>query len=136
MLARVGRGLTVYRDNLLQAFNVFLLAAAAASLLWRAPDARLNALRGFAAFCLLAVILVTALFAPAVQIIAPFAPLITVVAVGFVFSMVAEQDWDPLLQRHRRLESGPAGRRRRADPVRGPPSPRRHEPGRAMASRS
>ena len=99
MLARLGSGLTFYRDHLLEAFNVFLLAAAASSLLWSFPDARLNALRGYAAFCLLAIILVTALFDPTAQIIAPFAPLITVVAVGFVFRVVAEQNWDPLLQR-------------------------------------
>ena len=99
MPARLGRGLTFYRDNLLQVFNIFLLAAAAASLLWRAPDARLNALRGYAAFCLLLIVLVTALFAPDVRIIAPFAPIITVVAVGYVFSAVAAQNWETLLQR-------------------------------------
>ena len=99
MLAREGRGLTFYRDNLLQVFNVFLLAAAAASLLWRAPDARLNALRGYAAFCLMAIVLVTALFVPDVKIVAPFAPMVTVAAVGFVFSMVEMQNWETLLQR-------------------------------------
>ena len=99
MLARVGRGLTLYRDTLLQAFNVFLLAAAVASLLWRASDTRLSALRWFAAFCLLEIVVVTSLFDPNAQIIAPFAPLITVVAVGFVFSLVAEQNWEPFWQR-------------------------------------
>ena len=99
MIAREGRGLTFYRDTLLQVFNVFLLAAAVASLLWRPPDARLNALRGYAAFCLLALILVTALFAPDASVIAPFAPIVIVVAVGYVFSTVAAQNWETLLQR-------------------------------------
>lgn len=99
MLARLGRGLTFYRDHLLEAFNVFLLAASVASLVWRFPDIRLNALRGFAAVCLLALTLVTALFVPDVKDLAPFAPLITVVAVGFLSHVVAEQNWEPLLQR-------------------------------------
>ncbi len=99
MPARAGQGLTVYRDGLLQAFNFFLLAAAAASLLWRAPDARQNAVRACGAVGILLVVLVTSLFQPTVAMIAPFAPLITVAAVGFVFSLLAEQKWDPVSQR-------------------------------------
>ena len=99
MLARGGRGLTYYRDNLLEAFNVLLLAAAVASLLWRVTDERVNALRGYGAFCLLAIVVLTTLFLPDVKSIAPFAPLITVVAVGYIFSVLAQQNWEPLLQR-------------------------------------
>ncbi len=99
MLGRLGTGLTFYCDTLLESFNVFLLAAAAASLLWRSPDIRLNALRAFTAVGLLLVVVVTSVFQPAGTIIAPFMPLITVFAVGFVFRVVAEQNIETLLQR-------------------------------------
>jgi hypothetical protein len=99
MPVRLGQGLTIYRDGLLQAFNFFLLAAAAASLLWRAPDVRQNAVRACAAIGILVIVVVTSLFQPTVQMIAPFAPLITVAAVGFVFSTVTAQGWDIVSQR-------------------------------------
>lgn len=99
MLARDGRGLLVYRDTLLQGFNFFLLAAAAASLLWRASDARVNALRACAAVGIFLIVLITSLFQPSVQMIAPFAPLIAVSAVGFIVTAVSQQSWEPTLQR-------------------------------------
>ncbi len=99
MLAKAGRSLGYYQSHLLDVFNVFVLAAAVVSLLWRFADVRLAILRGYVALCLLLVIGVTAFFAPSVQTVAPFAPVLCVLAVGFAFELMRRQDWQPLSQR-------------------------------------
>jgi len=99
MLAKAARSLGYYQAHLLDVFNVFVLAAALVSLLWRFADVRLAILRGYVALCLILVIGVTAFFAPSVQIIAPFAPALCVLAVGFAFELMRRQDWQPFSQR-------------------------------------
>ncbi len=99
MLAKAGRGMGYYQTHGLDVFNVFVLAAALVSLLWRFVDVRLAILRGYLALCLVLLILVTVFFAPSVQIIAPFAPALCVLAVGFAFELMRRQDWQPLSQR-------------------------------------
>ena len=99
MLAKAGRGLGYYQTHLLDAFNVFVLAAALAALLWRFADVRLAILRGYVALCLVLLVGVSVFFAPSVQIIAPFAPLLCVLAVGFAFELMRRQDWQPFSQR-------------------------------------
>lgn len=99
MLAKAGRSLGYYQSHLLDAFNVFVLAAALASLLWRFADVRLAILRGYVALCLVLLIGVSAFFAPSVQIVAPFAPALCVLAVGFAFELMRRQDWQPFSQR-------------------------------------
>lgn len=99
MLAKAGHGLGQYQAHLLEAFSVFVVAGAAASLLWRFGDARLSILRAYVALCLLLLIVVTAFFAPSVQTIAPFAPVLCVLAVGFALGLMRGQEWQPLSQR-------------------------------------
>ena len=99
MLAKAGHGLGQYQAHLLDAFSVFVVAGAAASLLWRFGDARLAILRAYVALCLLGLIVVTAFFTPSVQTLAPFAPALCVLAVGFALGLMRGQDWQPLSQR-------------------------------------
>ncbi len=99
MLAKGARSLGYYQAHVLDVFNVFVLAAAVVSLLWRFADVRLAILRGYVAICLVLIILVTVFFAPSVQMIAPFAPVLCVLAVGFAFELMRRQDWQPFSQR-------------------------------------
>jgi len=99
MLAKAARSLGYYQAHVLDVFNVFVLAAAVVSLLWRFADVRLAILRGYVALCLVLIIAVTAFFAPSVQAIAPFAPALCVLAVGFAFELMRRQDWQPSSQR-------------------------------------
>lgn len=99
MLHKAGRGLAYYQTTLPKAFPILVLAPALASLLWRFPDIRVGSLRGFAAVSLLLLVLVTVFFAPAIQMLACFAPVVIVIGVGFVFQLMARQQWRPLSQR-------------------------------------
>ena len=99
MAAKAGRGLTYYQSHLPEAFSVWIFGPAVAALLWRFADVRANALRGYAAVCLLLLALATAIFAPSAEVLAPFAPVIVVLGVGFVCELMAQQRWQPLSQR-------------------------------------
>lgn len=99
MAAKAGRSLYFYQTRLLDPFNVFVLAPALASLLWRFSDPRVASLRNFVLVSLLLLILVTSFFAPSLQVIAPFAPALSVLAVGLVFSVLLQQRLPALSQR-------------------------------------
>lgn len=99
MLAKAGRGLGFYQAHSLDVFNVFVLALALVSLLWRFADVRLAILRGYLAVCLALLALVLLFFTPSVQALAPFAPALCVLAVGFAFELMRRQNWQPLSQR-------------------------------------
>ena len=53
----------------------------------------------YAAVCLVLIALVTAVISPSAQILAPFAPIMIVLAVGFVWEIMAQQRWPALSQR-------------------------------------
>ena len=99
MAAKAGRSLYFYQTRLLDVFNVFVLIPAGASVLWRFADPRVGVLRGFVFVNLVLLVFVTSFFAPSLQILAPFAPALCVLAVGLVFSVLQQQRLPALSQR-------------------------------------
>lgn len=99
MATKAGRSLNFYQTRLLEAFNVFVLVPAGASLLWRFSDPRVSALRGFIFINLLLLVVVTLFFAPSLQILAPFGPALCVLAASLVFSVLQQQRLPALTQR-------------------------------------
>lgn len=99
MVRKAGQNLYFYQTHLLDVFSVFIIAPALAALLWRFPDPRVGVLRGYIAVCVLLLVVVTVFFAPSMQILAPFAPVLCVLACGFVFGLLSQQKWQPSSQR-------------------------------------
>lgn len=99
MVKKAGGGLAYYQAHLAEAFPLLVLAPALASLLWRFSDVRVGVLRGYVAASVFLLALVTAFFAPSVTFLAPFAPIVTVIGVGFVFQLMARQQWQSFSQR-------------------------------------
>lgn len=99
MAAKAGRNLFFYQSRVLDVFNVFVLAPALASLLWRFPDSRVGVLRGFVAVSLFLLVSVTSFFAPSLQVLVPFGPALCALAAGLVFSVLQQQRWVALSQR-------------------------------------
>lgn len=99
MLLKAGQNLSYYQLHGMEAFSLLVLTGALASLLWRFGDIRLSLLRGYVFLCLFAIVLVSLFFAPSLQIIVPFAPALTVLAVAFAAELMRRQDWQPLSQR-------------------------------------
>ncbi len=99
MARKLGQGLTFYQSHLTTALPLLILAPALASLLWRFSDLRVGILRGYVAGSVSLLAVVTTFFAPSAAFLAPFAPIITVLGVGFVFELMGRQQWRPLSQR-------------------------------------
>ncbi len=99
MAVKIGRGLYYDQAHLSDAFTIWTLAPALASLLWRFGDVRINVLRSYAAISLFLIALATSLFAPSMQALAPFAPVVTVLGVGFVWDVMTQQRWQSFSQR-------------------------------------
>ena len=99
MLVKAGQNLGYYQLHGLEVFGTLALAGALASLLWRFADIRLGILRVYVFLCLFGLIVTSTFFAPSVQTIAPFAPVLIVLAIGFAVELMRRQQWPELPQR-------------------------------------
>jgi hypothetical protein len=99
MLKKAGLGMAYYQAHLSEAFPILVLVPALASLAWRFSDIRVGVLRTYLAISLFLLAFASAFFTPAMSILAPFAPALIVLGVGFVCQLMLRQQWRVFSQR-------------------------------------